>query len=1078
MLLQSWFLLLSLGAADWPAQDFLPSEKEPPLVVFVTGDEEYRSEESMPLLARMLQQDHGLDVAVCHSLDEHGYIDPNRQDHISGLHRLAEADLMVLFTRFRQLPDDQLRLILDFAESGKPMVGFRTATHPFRYPDHHPRAEEMNRQWPARIFGQGWITHHGHFDDGEQPLTEVQVISERSNHPILRGIQAFPAYSWLYHVEGGGDTLQGNCEPLLTGTALRSSHQDAKRLDRFPLQNPVAWTKHYTGKSQKTARVFFSTLGHPYDFQNPQMRRLAIQGILWALNREERIPAQGVSVALPGPYRPNPSGFGQTFKAKQKPAYFAASRDLFFEAEAFDDIGGWVIDTATTLQVGSPYLMAHGLGRLVKDAKTSFSLSDGGEYRVWVRTKDWVAPWGAPGQPGRFQVVLDGQALETTFGTASADWHWQDGGRILLSPGEHTLGLRDLTGFNGRCDAILITRELHASPPEGADLAKARHLWMQTRARPKLHGGYDLVVVGGGYSGMAAAISAARQSLKVALIQDRFVLGGNGSSEIRVWANGGTMRGKFPHVGEIVEEFADHAPDSPGDGVHFGDLHKEKVCRREPTLDLYLGHFVNDVELAEEGLRIEAVIALDVRTGQRRRFEAEFFADCTGHGTVGALAGADFEIKPSGRMGMSNMWFWQVRQDPPPWPETPWALPLEENDFPATVASRSRIQGKPFWKGEWFWESGFDLDPIEDLELIRDWNLRAVFGAFSALKGSGNHPGATLEWVAHVGGTRESRLLTGDVVLTREDIVNRREFADGCVATTWDIDLHYPKERYAKKFPNNPFISRAEFGAGVDRDLGYLVPYRCFYSRNVENLFMAGRCISVTHEALGTVRVMRTCGMMGEVVGKAAYVGVKEKTSPRGVYEHHLTQLLKLLQQPGAMRRSQLDGPLFRDPGIGVVQSYRTKAEDRVDGIPSPKEGLAVSSLPGIVIDDEHAVLTGSWRPGSLIPFVGRGYRYANPGSPASARFPIAVKEAGVYEVRLAWVGHENRGRRVLCVLERTGFPPLRLRLDQSQVGDAGELFHSLGRFPFPVGEASLILSADDADGCVHADAVQVVPAS
>ena len=128
--------------------------------------------------------------------------------------------------------------------------------------------------------------------------------------------------------------------------------------------------------------------------------------------------------------------------------------------------------------------------------------------------------------------------------------------------------------------------------------------------------------------------------------------------------------------------------------------------------------------------------------------------------------------------------------------------------------------------------------------------------------------------------------------------------------TTWDIDLHYPKEQYAKKFPDNPFISRAEFGAGVDRKNGYPIPYRCFYSKNVPNLFMAGRCISVNHEALGTVRVMRTCGMMGEVVGKAAYLCTLHETSPRNVYDSYLPDLIDLAQAargdaPGfAQRRS------------------------------------------------------------------------------------------------------------------------------------------------------------------------------
>ena len=168
---------------------------------------------------------------------------------------------------------------------------------------------------------------------------------------------------------------------------------------------------------------------------------------------------------------------------------------------------------------------------------------------------------------------------------------------------------------------------------------------------------------------------------------------------------------------------------------------------------------------------------------------------------------------------------------------------------------------------------------------------------FNAMKnrgGSEEHKNAYLTWVAYIGGPRESRRLMGDVVLTEQDIIDKRQFPDGCVPSTWSIDLHYPKKQYAKKFPDNPFISYAVHGTGVDRSYGYPVPYRTFYSRNIDNMFMAGRNISVTHEALGTTRVMGTCGMMGEVLGRAAYLCKKHDTDPRGVYRNHLSALVEL----------------------------------------------------------------------------------------------------------------------------------------------------------------------------------------
>ena len=290
-------------------------------VVFVTGDEEYRSEESMPMLAKILKREMGCKVTVRYALDDNGYIDPNNTTNIPGLEVLEEADMMVIFTRFRALPDEQARYILDFAESGKPMAGFRTATHTFKYED-DPEREYRNDEWPIKVFGQKWITHHGHFSDGHGFLTDVTIIDGKQNHKILRGVAPFKAYSWLYHVHGGEHALPANSNHLLTGRSLRSNHEQNGNLDKFPLTNPVAWTRTYTGSSGKAARVFFTTLGHPYDFKDESMRKLALNGIYWALGMEKKIPRKGVNVDFVDEYDPNNSGFGQKFKKGRKPESF------------------------------------------------------------------------------------------------------------------------------------------------------------------------------------------------------------------------------------------------------------------------------------------------------------------------------------------------------------------------------------------------------------------------------------------------------------------------------------------------------------------------------------------------------------------------------------------------------------------------------------------------------------------------------------------------------------------------------------------------------------------------------------
>ncbi|MDD4788510.1 MAG: FAD-dependent oxidoreductase, partial [Pirellulales bacterium] len=219
---------------------------------------------------------------------------------------------------------------------------------------------------------------------------------------------------------------------------------------------------------------------------------------------------------------------------------------MFVEAESFADPGGWVLDTQFIQIMGSPYLLAHGLGEPVGDAVTTVTFPETGRYRVFVRTKDWVARWNAPGTPGKFQLIVDGKPLAETFGTKGADWHWHEGGEVSIEKRQVEVRLHDLAGFGGRCDAILFAKHAAYVPPNGNQPHAAwRQRLLGLPDEQVATDQFDLVVVGGGYSGCGTAISAARMGLKVALIQDRAVRGGNSRSEVRVWPQGKTPRGLF-----------------------------------------------------------------------------------------------------------------------------------------------------------------------------------------------------------------------------------------------------------------------------------------------------------------------------------------------------------------------------------------------------------------------------------------------------------------------------------------------------------------------------------------------------
>jgi hypothetical protein len=275
----------------------------------------------MPMLAKILAVRHGFKCTVLFAINKQsGEIDPVTVDNIPGLEALKTADLMVLFTRFRELPDEQMKYIMDYTNSGKPIVALRTATHPFNY---NKRKDSPYAKWTwqnkekgceggygRQVLGETWISHYG---EHQKESTRGLIADGMAGQPIVRGVGVIWGPSDVYDLK----TLNGDCKPVIMGHVLAGMKpDDLENPNKKPL--PVAWTKSYTGESGKTARVFTTTMGHAGDLKNENFRRLLVNACYWGLGMEDKIPAQA-DVTIIGPYDPASIGFGGNKKGV-KPA--------------------------------------------------------------------------------------------------------------------------------------------------------------------------------------------------------------------------------------------------------------------------------------------------------------------------------------------------------------------------------------------------------------------------------------------------------------------------------------------------------------------------------------------------------------------------------------------------------------------------------------------------------------------------------------------------------------------------------------------------------------------------------------
>lgn len=464
----------------------------------------------------------------------------------------------------------------------------------------------------------------------------------------------------------------------------------------------------------------------------------------------------------------------------------------------------------------------------------------------------------------------------------------------------------------------------------------------------------DLLVVGGGLAGVSAAVAAARLGRRVALVNNRPVLGGNSSSEVRVWVCGATAHGnqrwarESGVIGEMLVENQFRNPE--GNPIYWDDVVLDTV-RREENIQLFLNTDVREVEASgpEDRRRIDSVTGWTMGAEILTTFRAPFVVDATGDGLVGFLAGARYRLGKEARsefdepwapeeatkefLGSTLLFYTKDLGHPVKFVAPESAIDITKTPIPMSRVIRSGDSGAHYW---WV-EYGGEIDIVADNEEIRDELRGVILGIWDYIKNSGlfDADNLTMEWIGNVPGKREYRRFIGDHTLTQNDVLEQRRFPDSVAFGGWSIDLHPAAGMYSPGAG-----AKQRFSNGV-----FEIPFRSLYSVNVENMFMAGRDFSATHVAFGAARVMATCSAMGEAVGTAATLCLAEGVSPRELADKHIGQLQQILLRQDA----NLIGIANQDPDDVARQASVTASSWQQHVGTHDADGRAVTSIEDVI---------------------------------------------------------------------------------------------------------------------------------
>ena len=573
---------------------------------------------------------------------------------------------------------------------------------------------------------------------------------------------------------------------------------------------------------------------------------------------------------------------------------------IWIDALEFENYGGFVKETQFVREMGQGYLLADGVGEPVAPASTTFCTEHGGMFRFFIRTKNWCTEYS----PDGLIIAVDGIKSGHISGKMhSLGWYFEIAADFKLSAGKHKLEVFNTDGWFARFSSVLITDDYSFFP------SKETEVWQEERKKIRncendvTKYEFDCIVVGGGAAGITAAIAAARHGLKTALVNDRPILGGNGSDEAHVALEGSAHRGY--HETGIIYEIKSK---KEATGLTWSQIFAE-FTKNENNLTVFNDTLVKAAETKENN--ITSVSAVNTINLSGYIFNADVFVDATGDAWLGYYAGANYRVGREAKFEYNESaapicadgntmsgcttrtvtdgsdtvcsYYAEKTNTPVSFSAPDWAFKLPEGD--ALGREPQYID-----RGHWWLEMPNDYDDIWESEFVRDSMIRMSVGYFNWLKNSWPEKESAKNYKLKSLGLyiakRESRRLTGDYVMTENDFVDGTEFDDAVCYSGWNIDVHHVDGIFSG--------DQGEFS--VNRVVPITpIPFRSLYSKNIKNLMMAGRCISVTHIGLGPVRVQLTAATISQAVGTAAYLCKKYKKSPKEIGKEHIAELQQIL---------------------------------------------------------------------------------------------------------------------------------------------------------------------------------------